>query len=77
MGDEADLEALERISALVAEEHQLREGSQVDANRLRALEEELDQCWDLLRQRRARREFDQDPDQAHPRSTSVVEGYQQ
>ena len=77
MGHEADLKALERISALVAEEHDLRNGSQVDATRLRALEEELDQCWDLLRQRRARREFDQDPDEAHARSTSVVEGYQQ
>lgn len=77
MGDEADLQALERISALVAEEHELRDGHQVDPARLRALEEELDQCWDLLRQRRARREFDQDPDQAHARPTSMVEGYRQ
>ena len=77
MSDEADLGVLERISALVAEEHELRDEHEVDATRLRALEEELDQCWDLLRQRRARREFDQDPGEAHARSTSVVEGYQQ
>jgi hypothetical protein len=43
--------------------------------RLRSGEVELDQCWDLLRQRRARREFGQDPDGAEVRSERTVEGY--
>ena len=45
--------------------------------RRRRLEEQLDQCWDLLRQRQARREFAQDPDSAHERSAQQVEGYLQ
>ncbi|HSS09816.1 MAG TPA: DUF2630 family protein [Acidimicrobiales bacterium] len=71
------------IDDLVAEEHQLREQheqtplNEDDLNRLRAIEESLDQCWDLLRQRRARREYGQDPDQASARSRNVVEGYRQ
>jgi hypothetical protein len=73
---EPDSDLLQRIQRLVAEEHELRDG-RTDLNRLRLLEEELDQCWDLLRQRRARREFDQDPDQATARSTETVEHYQQ
>jgi hypothetical protein len=73
---EPDSDLLQRIQRLVAEEHELRDG-RTDLNRLRLLEEELDQCWDLLRQRRARREFDQDPDEASPRSTDTVEHYQQ
>jgi len=73
---EPDSDLLQRIQRLVAEEHELRDG-RTDLNRLRLLEEELDQCWDLLRQRRARREFDQDPDQASARSTDTVEHYQQ
>ena len=77
MTDESDLGTLERISALVDEERELRDGHEVDRARLSAIEEELDQCWDLLRQRRARREFGQDSGEAHVRSTSVVEGYQQ
>jgi hypothetical protein len=44
---------------------------------LDALKVELDQCWDLLRQRRALREFDQDPDKAKVRPPSVVENYEQ
>ncbi|HXW38833.1 MAG TPA: DUF2630 family protein [Acidimicrobiales bacterium] len=44
---------------------------------MRALEVSLDQCWDLLRQRRARRHSGLDPDDAAPRPTDVVEGYQQ
>ena len=43
--------------------------------RLRSVEVELDQCWDLLRQRRAKREFGQDPDDAEVRSERTVEGY--
>ncbi len=73
--DEKDI--LGRISALVDEEHQLREGGGTDRERLRSVEEQLDQCWDLLRQRRARREFDQDPAEATPRSTDTVENYLQ
>ncbi|WP_433023090.1 DUF2630 family protein [Kribbella sp. CA-294648] len=71
-----------KIDALVAEEHELRAkhaaGSVADDDeraRLRALEVELDQCWDLLRQRRAKREFGEDPDAAEPRSADTVEGY--
>jgi len=45
--------------------------------RVEALKVELDQCWDLLRQRRALREFGKDPDQAAVRPASVVEKYEQ
>ena len=70
---------LERIQRLVDEEHALWEGKGgEDATaRLEQLKVELDQCWDLLRQRRARREFGQDPDEAKPRPPEVVEGYEQ
>jgi hypothetical protein len=71
-----------RIDELVAEEHELRTkhaaGQIADDDekaRLHKLEVELDQCWDLLRQRRAKREFGDDPDSAQPRSADVVEGY--
>jgi hypothetical protein len=75
-----DADVLGRIHTLVDEEHRLRgdgAGHGPDAARLRQVEEELDQCWDLLRQRQARREFDQDPDGAEVRPTSTVENYQQ
>lgn len=68
---------LERIRDLVDEEHALRRGGEADADRLGELEETLDQCWDLLRQRRARREFGDDPGEAQVRSPGTVEGYQQ
>jgi hypothetical protein len=73
---------LGRIDALVAEEHKLRaSGGDLEADdrqqRLRQVEETLDQCWDLLRQRRARIEAGQDPDEAHTRPVSEVEGYLQ
>jgi hypothetical protein len=74
---EPEVEILHRIQSLVDEEHQLREGGGTDRDRLRSVEEQLDQCWDLLRQRRARREFDQDPSEASPRSTDTVENYLQ
>ena len=45
--------------------------------RLEDIEVMLDQCWDLLRQRRAKREYGDDPDEAHVRSADVVEHYQQ
>jgi Protein of unknown function (DUF2630) len=76
-----------RIENLVAEEHQLqqreasdrRDEAQLDADqeRLRAVEVELDRCWDLLRQRRAREEFGQDPDEAQVRDADTVERYLQ
>ncbi|MEP6667203.1 MAG: DUF2630 family protein [Nocardioidaceae bacterium] len=71
------------ISDLVDEEHELRRrlGShEIDADeehvRLRAIETELDQCWDLLRQRDARRDVGADPEGARVRPEEVVEGYQ-
>ena len=78
-----DHQTLQRIEQLVAEEHDLlgRRGgegfSQAEHERLRQLEVQLDQCWDLLRQRRARREFGEDPDLAQPRPERTVEGYLQ
>ena len=78
-----DAELLTRIQALVDEEHRLERehaGSPPDEKtraRLHELELGLDQCWDLLRQRRARRHAGEDPDPAAPRPPSTVEGYQQ
>jgi len=76
-----DDELLHRINKLVEEEHSLeRDGVRDDpeqAARLRQVENSLDKCWDLLRQRRARREMGQDPETATTRTTGVVEGYQQ
>ncbi len=68
---------LERVHELVEEERGLREGAPgaEAGGRLAKIEEELDQCWDLLRQRRAKREFGDDPDQAKPRDTDTVEHY--
>lgn len=77
-----DEQILRQINELVDEEHRLRERRQsgdMDADderaRLRHLEEALDQCWDLLRQRRARREFGQDVAEAAPRPVEQVERY--
>jgi uncharacterized protein DUF2630 len=70
-----------QINRLAEEEHQLfdREAkgtaSDADKERLRRLQVTLDQCWDLLRQRRAKREFGQNPDEAKPRDEKTVEGY--
>jgi hypothetical protein len=76
-----DQDILGRIEALVAEEHELREasgaGKAPDETRLRQVEENLDQCWDLLRQRRAKLESGANPDEASPRPVSEVEGYKQ
>ena len=76
-----DRDVLDEIGTLVDEEHALRErGDGLGADereRLAALEVRLDQCWDLLRQRRAKREFDEDPDTAQPRPPEVVETYVQ
>jgi hypothetical protein len=90
---------LQRIQALVDEEHQLRDpaasgtasgsgggGSGEDASdeggaerrtRLRQVEEALDQCWDLLRQRRAKAKAGEDPHDADARPVTEVEGYVQ
>ena len=73
----SDKSILEHISALVAEEHALREAKGgVDATRLKHVGEQLDQCWDLLRQRRAKREFGQDPSTARVRDAGTVERYE-
>jgi hypothetical protein len=78
-----DQDLIARIHRLVEEEHRLEEHSaghgltSDDAGRLRDLEVQLDQCWDLLRQRRARRDAGLDPDSAQPRDPNVVEHYQQ
>jgi hypothetical protein len=79
-----DREIMEHIDRLVDEEHGLErahgEGRSLSADektRLRALEVQLDQLWDLLRQRRARRAAGLDPDEAAERDPSTVEGYRQ
>jgi hypothetical protein len=73
-----DQAILTRLNALADEEHSIRQsGPEGDAERLEQIEVMLDQCWDLLRQRRAKREFGQDPEQAHVRTETVVEHYQQ
>ena len=72
-----------RIEKLVAEEHALwgresaGQGSDEDRQRLDALKVSLDQCWDLLRQRRALREEGGNPNEAQVRSADVVEHYRQ
>lgn len=93
-----DQDILQRIQALVEEEHQLRDpvasghaggGSGVNGSdddddgqrerraRLRQVEEALDQCWDLLRQRRAKAKAGEDPNEADARPVNEVEGYVQ
>ncbi|HLT09192.1 MAG: DUF2630 domain-containing protein [Actinobacteria bacterium] len=79
-----DARVLRRIQQLVDEEHRLRArftageiSSAEEQTRLRELEQSLDQCWDLLRRRRAARSSGGDPDSAQPRSTSEVESYLQ
>jgi Protein of unknown function (DUF2630) len=73
----------DRIEKLVAEEHQLYErgsgeGLSADEHsRLDEIKVSLDQCWDLLRQRRALREAGQDPEAARVRDPEVVERYEQ
>jgi hypothetical protein len=76
-----DKSLLSHISELVEEERQLRAAhrglSGDDRQRLSVVERELDQSWDLLRQRRAREEFGEDPDDAKARSINEVESYLQ
>jgi Protein of unknown function (DUF2630) len=79
----SDEEIVQRIGELVSEEHDLEREhtgagiSETDRDRLRSLEIQLDQCWDLLRQRRARRSAGQDPNESHVRPAEVVENYRQ
>jgi hypothetical protein len=75
---------LSQISTLVDREHELRSAYQrgeltgdTEREQLTALEGALDQCWDLLRQRRARREFGQNTDDVAVRSVEQVEKYLQ
>lgn len=77
-----DHDILSRVDELVAEERELREKLQhkdideaEEHQRLKAVEVQLDQCWDLLRQRRALRESGQNPDDASVRPPGTVEGY--
>lgn len=79
-----DRDVLKHISELVEEEHELR--SHVKAGigldepgreRMRKLEIELDQCWDLLRRRQDREEYGQDPNLEQVRPADVVENYKQ
>jgi len=78
-----DRQVLDRIGALVEEEHSLERQATGDGldeaqqARLHEVEVQLDQCWDLLRQRRARRNAGQDPDEAAVRPEGTVEGYLQ
>jgi hypothetical protein len=75
---------LDRVRMLVEEEHVLRQrhwkgelSDDEEQVRLRELEESLDQCWDLLRQRRALKDAGENPDEAETRPASQVEGYLQ
>jgi hypothetical protein len=76
-----DKSVLDRINALAREEHELfgkesqGAASDEDRERLRRLQVTLDQCWDLLHQRRARRSAGLDPDDAQVRDEKTVEGY--
>ena len=76
-----DQEVIDRINQLAGEEHELfqkesrGEASDADQQRLRRLEVSLDQCWDLLHQRRARRAAGSNPDEATVRDEETVEGY--
>lgn len=81
----SDESTSDRIERLVAEEHGLRNHEQsdsddaleADAQRLREIEQELDVCWDLLRQRRARRDAGENPNEAKARDPNTVERYWQ
>ncbi len=78
-----DQQIVNQINELAEQERLLEEAhvgqglAPEEAERLRTIEVSLDQCWDLLRQRRARRQAGQNPDEAQPRPAPVVEGYWQ
>jgi hypothetical protein len=80
--DEQDI--LHRIQSLVEEERELRDKAEAappgaehtpDRTRLQRIEEDLDQCWDLLRQRRAKKQYGENPDEAEVRPVKQVEDY--
>ena len=78
--EDKDQSALNHIDRLVKEEEGLYGRSELtgdDCARLAELKVQLDQCWDLLRQRRALREFGNDPDKAKVRPARIVENYEQ
>lgn len=73
-----DITLLDHINELVEEENRLHADTarpEQHAERIQHIEEQLDQCWDLLRQRRAKREFGDDPEAAKVRDVNTVEGY--
>ena len=78
-----DAAIVHRINELAEEEHRLELSkggaglTDEEKDRIRSIEIALDQCWDLLRRRRARREVGQNPDDVSLRPAEVVEGYQQ
>jgi hypothetical protein len=72
-----DRDLSNQIANLVAEEQRLQEDEHHDPARLREVEVMLDQLWDLLRQRRGREEFGQNPDEAKARDAETVEKYWQ
>ena len=78
-----DREILSRIHELVDAEDRLHNAAinnsltDEDRDQLQDIDTQLDQCWDLLRQRRAKREFGGDPDEAQPRPIGTVEQYEQ
>jgi hypothetical protein len=78
-----DKQIVQRINELAAEEQRLEEAhigtglSDDEVTRKRDLEVTLDELWDLLRQRRAKRSAGQDPDAAEQRSAETVERYLQ
>jgi hypothetical protein len=79
-----DREVLSRIDKLVQEEEQLLHRHETDGEglspeehaRLEELKVQLDQAWDYLRQRRAKRQYGEDPDEASPRDSGTVESYE-
>jgi len=76
---DTDQSVLKHIQTLAAEEHRLyaqESLADADAARLKKIQVELDQCWDLLRQRQARRAAGQNPNEAHVRSPKIVENYE-
>jgi hypothetical protein len=76
-----DKKVTDRIDELAREEHALFEreaqgkATEADQEKLKRIQVTLDQCWDLLRQRRARREFGQDPEAAKLRDEKTIKGY--
>ncbi|WP_017576405.1 DUF2630 family protein [Nocardiopsis kunsanensis] len=81
MSDTGEKDIMTTIRGLIDEEHTLRSDPEglddEERRRMQEVEVALDQCWDLLRRRRARAEYGQDPDDTRSRPASEVEGYRQ